>query len=266
MRLEIKDIINAISIRSSTEGQNARHDEPMKLIDLTFPSPQQNLACDEALLEFCENGYEEEILRFWEPQDHFIVLGYSEKIHSEMGHFCEESPPVPVLRRCSGGGTVVQGPGCLNYTLILSRENSHPLGNIKQTNRYVLDRHRETLNGTLNGQIQVQGVTDLTIDGKKFSGNAQRRKRHFLLFHGTFLIDFDISLIEKLLPIPSKQPSYRQNRCHDDFLTNIHISQTVVKEKLCELWKAAATLDAVPHDKIESLAATQYCSEEWTYR
>ena len=40
---------------------------PMQLLDLTFPTPEENLACDEALLEMCEQGYDREILRFWEP-------------------------------------------------------------------------------------------------------------------------------------------------------------------------------------------------------
>ena len=38
----------------------------MKLLDLTLPSPAENLACDEALLDWCENGEGEEVLRFWE--------------------------------------------------------------------------------------------------------------------------------------------------------------------------------------------------------
>ena len=37
----------------------------MKQLDLTLPSPAENLACDEALLDWCEENGGEEILRFW---------------------------------------------------------------------------------------------------------------------------------------------------------------------------------------------------------
>ena len=56
----------------------------MKLFDQPFKSPEENLACDEALLEMCENGAEGEILRLWEPKDYFAVLGYSNKANEEL--------------------------------------------------------------------------------------------------------------------------------------------------------------------------------------
>ena len=49
--------------------------------------------------------------------------------------------------------------------------------------------------GSRPSAIQVQGHTDLTVDGLKFSGNSQRRRRKFLLFHGTFLLKFDLTLV-----------------------------------------------------------------------
>ena len=65
----------------------------MKYLDLTFSDPASNLACDEALLELCENGEENGILRVWEPDNYFVVLGYSNKVAREVnvaaytGHF-----------------------------------------------------------------------------------------------------------------------------------------------------------------------------------
>ena len=55
----------------------------MKLLDLTLPTPAENLACDEALLNQAEaNGGE--ILRFWEPREHFVVVGYANKVGTEV--------------------------------------------------------------------------------------------------------------------------------------------------------------------------------------
>src|SRR5882724_10843203 len=91
----------------------------MKLLDLTLASPAENLACDEVLLDRSENGAGKEVLRFWEPRDYFVVVGYANKLATEVHVPACEARGIPVLRRCSGGGAVLQGPGCLNYTLIL---------------------------------------------------------------------------------------------------------------------------------------------------
>src|SRR5258708_4722571 len=91
----------------------------MYFCDLTFPSPEENLACDEALLESAEAGPGFELLRVWEPAAYFVVVGYANKAAAEANlPFCKAND-IPVLRRCTGGGTVLQGPGCINYSLIL---------------------------------------------------------------------------------------------------------------------------------------------------
>ena len=56
----------------------------MKFLDLTLTSPAENLACDEALLDCCEDRAEEEVLRFWEPREYFVVVGYANKVASEV--------------------------------------------------------------------------------------------------------------------------------------------------------------------------------------
>ena len=55
----------------------------MKYLDLSLSSPDQNLACDEALLDWQEDKGADEILRVWEPQEYFVVLGYANKAASE---------------------------------------------------------------------------------------------------------------------------------------------------------------------------------------
>jgi len=137
-------------------------DTQMKYLDLTFPTPQKNLACDEALLDLCENGGGDELLRFWEPREYFVVLGYANKAQSEAKlEACREAN-LPVLRRCSGGGAVVQGAGCLNYSLFLRISQTGPLQSITETNCFIMKRQQEALQNLFGGQIKVQGVTDLS--------------------------------------------------------------------------------------------------------
>ena len=82
----------------------------MKYLDLTFDDPASNLACDEALLELFEiEPRADSLLRVWEPTDHFVVLGHSNRLHAEANLSACKTDGVSILRRVSGGGAVVQG-------------------------------------------------------------------------------------------------------------------------------------------------------------
>jgi len=236
----------------------------MKCLDLTLPTPAANLACDEALLDACEENSGEEILRFWEPREYFVVVGYANKIASEVNlEICRKNK-IPVLRRCSGGGTVLQGPGCLNYSLVLQIDGANALQSITATNQFVMERHRETLSAVLDLPVQCRGLTDLSIGEKKFSGNAQRRKRQALIFHGTFLLDFDLSLVQKFLSMPSKEPDYRLERSHQDFLINLKISADTIKSALQKSWGAKETQTSAPD--FAPLLESKYARDEWNLK
>ena len=56
----------------------------MKYLDLSLSTPEENLACDEALLELSEEVGNGEVLRFWESHRYFVVLGYSRKFRLEV--------------------------------------------------------------------------------------------------------------------------------------------------------------------------------------
>src|SRR5580658_2799055 len=58
--------------------------DSMKHLDLTLASPAANLSCDEALLDACEDGSAGEVLRFWQPEQCFIVVGYSNEVAREV--------------------------------------------------------------------------------------------------------------------------------------------------------------------------------------
>jgi lipoate-protein ligase A len=238
----------------------------VKLLDLTLASPAANLACDEALVDWCEEGFADEILRFWEPRQHFVVLGYSNKIRCEANLDSCKLLGAPVLRRCSGGGTVLQGPGCLNYALILKIRDGSPLTSVPQANAFIMNRNRNALNPLLDGKVLIQGHTDLTLQGLKFSGNSQRRKRHFLLFHGSFLLNLDLAIVEQTLPMPSKQPQYRRDRVHKDFLTNLRLPPNDIKEAMKHAWNTSTALEEIPPERIERLVRDKYATDAWNLK
>ena len=237
----------------------------MKFLDLTLPTPAENLAADEALLDSCEETTEgPEILRVWEPTQYFVVVGYANKVNVEVNAKACRAKGIPILRRCSGGGAVVQGPGCLNYSLILNFAENPLLQTITQTNHLVMQRHREFFESLLQRPVTIEGHTDLARDRLKFSGNAQRRKKQFLLFHGTFLLHFDISLIEELLEMPSRQPGYRESRSHQNFLVNLGQPAADLKLALRRLWGASESLGHLP-DFLEATTA-KYRNEKWNHK
>jgi len=238
----------------------------MNYVDLSFPTPEQNLACDEVLLDGAEAGEGAEVLRVWEPRQCFVVVGYSNNVGAEVNVSACEDRQVAILRRCTGGGTVLQGPGCLNYTLVLPIAKGGPLRNVSTTNEFVMRRNQGAMEALLCRPVAVQGHTDLTQDGLKFSGNSQRRRRRFLLFHGTFLLNFDIPLVEALLRFPSRQPGYRRNRSHGEFLVNLLVSAASVKAALAKAWNAKTPFTHVPRNEIQRLACEKYSTRGWTWR
>ena len=128
---------------------------------------------------------------------------------------------VPLLRRDSGGGAVVLGPGCLNVALILSLDARPELSDVTRSYALLLRVLADTVaipNVTIH-------ATDLALDDRKFAGHAQRRLRHTLLHHGTILYGFDLGLIDTLLPEPPRHPAWRGVRPHRDFLVNVPLAR-----------------------------------------
>jgi lipoate-protein ligase A len=231
----------------------------MKVLDLTLPTPPENLACDEALLDAAEAGQSGEVLRFWESPEHFVVVGYANKVATEVNTAACEACGIPILRRCSGGGTVVQGPGCLNYALILRIAVGGPTRNISCANQYIMQRNRKAIDSA----FQVRGHTDLAHGELKFSGNAQRRRKHFLLFHGTFLLEFDLGLVSKLLQMPSQQPDYRDGRGHEAFITNLDVTPNAIKAAMEVIWNANESAASPSQSAIQKLVDEKYSRSEW---
>ena len=238
----------------------------MKTLDLTLSTPEENLACDEALLRLCERGGSGETLRFWEPDRHFVVLGLSNSHETETDAAACRKRDIPILRRCSGGGAVLQGPGCLNYALVLRIRKPGPLDNITRTNRFILQRHQAALQTLLGRPVSLQGDTDLTLNGLKFSGNSQRRSAGWLLFHGTFLLGMDLTLIGSLLPMPSRQPAYRRGRNHAEFLANLPVSATDLKRSLAKAWNTGGTASPPPAEELARLLEERYSRPDWNLR
>ena len=228
------------------------------------------LATEETLLDHCESNDHPGFLSFWESTTYFAVLGYGKQLSAEV--FEEECArrDIPILRRSSGGGTVLQGPGCLNYTLVLPIEADRALESITGANRFIMRKTRSALAPLISGEVSVDGHTDLTLNGLKFSGNAQRRKRRCILFHGSFLIDFNLGLIAQTLRPPPQQPEYRRHRPHLEFITNLNLDRNRIITALKNAWNATAPAESSGVSDVlarsAALLESKYSRDEWNRR
>jgi lipoate-protein ligase A len=222
------------------------------------------LAWDEAALDAVGAGQCDPLLWFWESPAHWVVVGYGQSIVREVDVDACRADQIPILRRCTGGGTVVQGPGCLNYAVALPLSLHPDLETITGANAWILSRIRDALQPLVTGQVHIQGHTDLVLQDRKFSGNAQRRRQAALVFHGTFLLHFNLARIPQFLRFPSLQPAYRQHRSHLDFITNLHLDPQAIRTALHHAWAAVpGPAPAEASYRIPDLIASRYGRPEW---
>lgn len=155
-----------------------------------------NIATEEYLLEVCSSYY----FHVWRNRS-AVIVGVNQNTLSEVDLEYTESHGIDVVRRMSGGGAVYHDMGNICYTVIAPfdkegdgyREFCAPLIEYLQT---------------LGVNAEFTGRNDITVNGMKISGNAQRVKGDRIMHHGTILFDTDLTVLEKaLIPSPLKLQS-----------------------------------------------------------
>ena len=172
-----------------------------------------------------------ERLLVWESDQTAVVLPRNGAAQAWANLDACAARNVPVLRRDSGGGAVVLGPGCLCVALILSLDARPALADVTASYAALLGAIAETLSIP---HVSVR-CTDLALGNRKFAGHAQRRLRHTLLHHGAILYRLDLGLIDALLPEPPRRPAWRGSRRHREFLTNLPFARPDLVTRLRQL-------------------------------
>ena len=201
----------------------------------------------------------------WEWPEPAVVLGSGCRLAGDADENACLAGRVPILRRASGGGTVLLGAGCLCFSLVLSYDRSAALRDIRPSYCYILAGIRDALSDIVPG-ITCAGTSDLAVNGRKFSGNSQQRKRRFLLHHGTLLYDFDLDQLSRYLRMPARQPDYRCGREHAAFLTNLPATAMDMRRRLRTAWEAGTECTTWPRDLVRQLTVDKYNRPEWIRR
>jgi lipoate---protein ligase len=155
------------------------------------------------------------------------------------------------------------------YAVVLHLESRPELRDITRAHAYVLGRLVAGLtvhaaNVVCAGTSDLAIVDDSTTPSKrKFSGNSLRTKRTHLLYHGTLLYDFDLSLISACLRSPPRQPSYRAARDHADFVVNLPLTRRQLHDALAIAFPTSEPLIDWPRSRVVSLAAERFSRDSW---
>ncbi|MBU0571257.1 MAG: lipoate--protein ligase family protein [Candidatus Omnitrophica bacterium] len=238
----------------------------MQLIEYPCKTPEELIALDEVLLLKAESGEIGETLRFWESRDLFVAVGRACRVEEDCFRASCADDGIKIIRRISGGGTVLQGPGCYNYSVILAYGENTPYKNVNSSYRSILGGISDRLK-TKGIRAEVLPLSDLAVEGLKISGNAQARKRSFFLHHGTFLSGFDIGKVSRYLKHPLVEPEYRHGRTHDEFIGNIQISPFEIREIIKEMFAPAGRRkpDAGELQGMKALVDSKYSVDKWNY-
>ena len=122
-------------------------------------------------------------------------MGRHQNTLAELNETFVREHGIRVVRRLSGGGAVYHDLGNLNFTYIVDAASGMQL-DLKLFCQPVADALR-----SLGVQAEVNGRNDITIDGQKFSGNAQYVREGRVMHHGTIMFDSDLSVVGQALKV-----------------------------------------------------------------
>jgi lipoate-protein ligase A len=194
----------------------------------------QSLAIEEALARVSSHSSEmTSTLRIWKA-DRAVVVGRFQCIHKELDiQYCQ-SNKIAIARRFTGGGTVYQDKGNLNFTICADPRET-----------YVAKRLPELYKGFIGEiayQLQKIGIparfdaqrSCLRIQKKKITGTAGWIKHGVSFIHGTLLVDADLAVLSRCLEIPAGQPEYFRNGKKTRCLESKHDTVTNIIEEVPE--------------------------------
>ena len=186
----------------------------VNLIELDAYPILEQLRLEEALLRTSEENY----ILMNKGSSPAIVLGISQKPEEMVNLPLAKSKNIPLIRRFSGGGTVVVDENTLFVTYIFNTKDI----SIAPFPRPIAEWTTSIYQKAFSHLPFHLRENDYCLHDKKIGGNAQYLRKERWLHHTTFLFDYQKERMDLLLH-PKKAPSYREGRSHKDFVTKLSI-------------------------------------------
>ncbi|MBI9012050.1 MAG: lipoate--protein ligase [Clostridiales bacterium] len=162
----------------------------MKIVLNENTSLSFNMAAEEYMMKH----FEDDIFMLWRATSS-ILIGKNQNALAEINYDYVKENKIDVVRRLSGGGTVFCDLGNTNFAFIVTDSTS--FSDFRKFTLPILEVLKK-----LGVNAEFSGRNDLTIEGKKFSGNAQYKYKDRLLHHGTLLFSSDIGNLAKSINPP----------------------------------------------------------------
>lgn len=156
-------------------------------------NPWRNLAIEEYLLD--RVARDQAILYLWQNQN-TVVIGKNQNAWRECRTDVLESEDGKLARRLSGGGAVFHDTGNLNFTFLAGRDNY----DLQRQVSVILSAVR-----SLGIEAEMSGRNDLTVEGRKFSGNAFCFRNNSAYHHGTVLVSADFTKLARYLQVSEEK-------------------------------------------------------------
>lgn len=187
-----------------------------RFISLETRNGYWNMALDEAVLNACSEKRSPNTLRFFKWTPSCATIGKNQSLNDEINIKFAKEKGFNIIRRITGGGAVFHdSTGEITYSIICPIKFLEKLNAKKVLEQFEIITQGIIAGLTLYGLEPEKGVIHcpaIFLNGKKFSGNAQTRKKGFILQHGTILLDIDPDLMYSILKTPPNVSKSRMVR------------------------------------------------------
>jgi lipoate-protein ligase A len=237
----------------------------IRVLETGYNPATLNMAIDEALIE---NIGQAPVLRIYGWRPAAISVGYFQSIKEEVDLEKCSQLGVDVVRRLTGGGTVLHEFE-LTYSFITKQYQQ----NIMESCRWICDAIVMSIN-RLGFDASFVPLNDIVVNGKKVSGSAQTRRKGALLQHGTLLLSVDVDKMFSVLKVPSEKLRDKivkdvKERVTSLAGTTFDDMASSLKTSFAEKFDAKLVADTMSTEEISRakwLAERKYSSKEWNFR
>ncbi|MGE5495866.1 MAG: lipoate--protein ligase [Burkholderiales bacterium] len=207
----------------------------------------------------------DEYFMFWRTSP-TLMVGRFQNTLSEINMQYAKEHDIDIVRRITGGGTIYTDLNGWQFSFIVKRR-----GNIefKTFTRPII----EAL-ASLGVEAQLTGRNDLTIGGRKFSGNAQYIGRGLTLHHGSILFDTDLEALVRALSVDDEKIVSKGIKSVRQRVTNIaehlktHMTSVEFRDAmLSHLLRGADTyeLSKADTDRVNEIKQSRFGTWEWNF-